>query len=170
MAMQMWIADFSAGTYLAHPNIMLPVAVGVVAGMGVVGLIHCLIRPRKANLQQAAADVKQQTDPFVFGSATENRKAFRRQGNPVEVSIVNQQYKDQPFKGYVTDRSVGGLCLLLEGPLAVGASLTVRPVNAPHIAPWIDITVKSCRESNPGFEVGCQFVKTPPWAVLLMFG
>jgi hypothetical protein len=62
------------------------------------------------------------------------------------------------------------LGLFVEGPIEVGKHLNVRPINAPPITPWVEVIVKSCREANRGYEVGCQFVRTPPWAILLMFG
>jgi hypothetical protein len=169
-AMNMYplLADLSVDPQLPQLSTLLPVAAGVVAGLGVVGMVHYLMRPRVALARPAAqAEV---ADPFVHGSASELRKSFRRQGNPVEVLLVNQHTKAAPFKGYVVDRSVGGLGLLVEDPVELESQLTVRPVNAPHIAPWVEIVVKSCRQSSPGWEVGCQFVKTPPWALLLMFG
>jgi hypothetical protein len=162
------LADFSVDPHLPQLNTLLPVAAGVVAGLGVVGMLHYLIRPRIVLARTNSPT--EVVDPFVHGSAGELRKSFRRQGNPVEVLLVNQHTRAAPFKGYVVDRSVGGLGLLLEDPVELEAQLTVRPVNAPHIAPWVEIVVKSCRRSDPGWEVGCQFVKTPPWALLLMFG
>jgi hypothetical protein len=109
-------------------------------------------------------------DPFVHGSATENRKSLRRSGNPVEVLIVNPANRTDPFKGYVVDRCVGGLGLLVEKTFEAEQRLSVRPTNAPPMTPWVELIVKSCRQSDPGYELGCQFVRTPPWAVLLMFG
>jgi hypothetical protein len=164
------LADFFSDLRLPALGVLLPVAAGVVAGLSVVGLIHRLGRGRGTGWAPRKKPEQQVEDPFIHGSATENRKAFRRQGNPVEVLVVNQQSQAAPFKGYVIDRSVGGLGLLLEGPIESGTLLTVRPVNAPHIAPWVEIVVRSSRESNPGWEIGCQFVKTPPWSILLMFG
>src|SRR5262249_36479714 len=50
-------------------------------------------------------------DPYVDGSTTERRAAFRRKGNPVEVSISDEHYRIAPASGYILDRSVGGLCV-----------------------------------------------------------
>jgi hypothetical protein len=152
-------------------NLLLPVAAGVVAGLSVVGTIHYLIRPRlAAPLPPAPPQEQEVADPWVHGSSSEQRRAFRRQGNPIEVLIVDQPRNGLQFKGYVINRSIGGLCLQVDRPYETEIKISVRPVNAPHIAPWVDLTIKSCRESNPGYEIGCQFTQTPPWAILLMFG
>jgi hypothetical protein len=170
MALLNLLADSSGVMQL---GVFLPVTAGVVAGLGVVGAIHWCIRPRMRVAAAATAARQQQPevlDPFIYGSSVEQRKNFRREGNPVEVLIVNQQTKGPPMKGYVVNRSVGGLGLLSEIPMDVEAQLAVRPTNAPHMAPWVEVVVKVCNASRPGWEIGCQFVKTPPWAVLLMFG
>jgi hypothetical protein len=165
------LADFSIDTQLADLQPLLPVAAGLLAGLGMVGVLHFLNRPRAVLGPQAKeADEPEVADPFVHGSASEQRKAFRRHGSPVEVLIVDQTLHGAQSKGYVVDRCVGGLGLLVERPIEAEHLLTVRPRNAPPLAPWVEVVVKSCRESNPGYELGCQFVKTPPWALLLMFG
>ena len=150
-------------------NAILPIAAGVGTGLAVVGLIHFFRRGRKQ-----AAPVEQKpakpADPFVHGSANEKRKSFRRKGNPIHVQVIDQATESQPVTGMVINRSVGGLCLQLDRPLSINAELTVRPTNAPHIAPWVEVVVRNCREGEIGYEVGCQFVKTPPWPVLMMFG
>jgi hypothetical protein len=74
------------------------------------------------------------------------------------------------LQGWVVDRSVGGLGLRTEVPLPVGAVFNVRPRSATAIVPWTEVEVKSCRQHAAAWEVGLQFVRTPPWSVLLLFG
>ena len=38
------------------------------------------------------------------------------------------------------------------------------------MTPWVDVEVRMCRALKDGYELGCQFVKTPNWSILLMFG
>jgi hypothetical protein len=163
------LADYLPDLAAPSGGLFLPVAAGVVAGLGVVGAIHLLVRGRQPAAAPPAAE-QPALDPFVHGSASEQRGSFRRQGNPVEVQVVNQTTHSVQMRGWVVDRSVGGLGLLMDQPIDAGSLLTVRPTNAPPLTPWIEVTVRSCRQSNPGYEVGCQFVKTPPWALLLTFG
>ena len=63
--------------------------------------------------------------------------------------------------------------LALFYPVTDGTILSIRPVNADEIVPWIDLEVRSCRASDemPGhFEIGCQYVKSPPYSLQLLFG
>ena len=109
-------------------------------------------------------------DPFVQGSKSERRVANRRGGNMVPVSVTDAEAQTPPVQGWVTDRSVGGLCLRLEAPVGVGTQLNVRPRDSSAVVPWTVVEVKSCRQEADGWEIGCQFVRTPPWSVLLLFG
>lgn len=109
-------------------------------------------------------------DPFVVGSATEKRTSLRRGGNPVEVSIAAAEPAGELTRGFVVDRSMGGLCLVMKEPVDKGTVVSVKPVNAPSTALWVQIQVKSCRQEGKEWELGCQFVRTPPWSVLLSFG
>ncbi len=95
---------------------------------------------------------------------------MRRGGNPVAVLIAEKDHDGPVTHGWVIDRSMGGLCLTVDDAVPVGAVLTVRAVKAPSAAPGVDVEVKSCRRTKEEWELGCQFVKTPPWAVLLLFG
>ena len=110
-------------------------------------------------------------DPFTQGSPTENRKSFRRTGNPVEVHYSLADDKKQPNKGWVFDRSVGGLGLVTNEMYESGVVLAVRPIRGNEVMQWVEVVVRSGRPAEGGgFELGCQFVKTPPWSVLLLFG
>jgi hypothetical protein len=111
-----------------------------------------------------------QHDPFIFGSAMERRVAARRNGNPTEVQITDAERQGPLLRGLVLDRSVGGLCLLVDREIGPGTLLGVRPASSADSIPWLDIEVRSCRQTQEGWELGCQFKKTPPWGVILLFG
>ena len=104
----------------------------------------------------------------------EQRKSKRRQGNPVDVRFASPpEEKAQPKHGCVLDRSLGGIRLAVYDEFAAGTLLAIRPTNAIDMVPWIDVEVRSCRPSSdmPGeFDLGCQFVKSPPFSILMMFG
>jgi hypothetical protein len=36
--------------------------------------------------------------------------------------------------------------------------------------PWIPIEIRSCRADGNEWEVGCRFLKPPPWNDLMLFG
>jgi hypothetical protein len=77
---------------------------------------------------------------------------------------------DGVARAYVLDRSSTGLRISVSARLIIGAPLRVRAENAPAESPWVDATVRWCTESKDKFEVGCEFARTPPWNVLLLFG
>jgi hypothetical protein len=152
-------------------EIGLPALVGVGAGLLGILTFHFLIRPGKpGGVVRIPRKAEAAYDPFVEGSASEQRMAHRRTGNPVEVWVRLPPDELSQQHGYVLDRSVGGLCLLLENSFPNDTVLHVRPANAPPITPWVAVTVRSSRQTREGWQLGCQFIRTPPWAILLMFG
>jgi hypothetical protein len=159
------------GLKLPYAEIWLPLAVGMCAG----GL--CIVmyrtfgkRPALAAPPVPSPKKEQEFDPFVQGSATEQRKAHRRGGNPVEVLLAPEQSTTPAWRGWVIDRSVGGLCLGVFDEFEEGFLLRAVPTNAATIAPWTELEVRSCRSTKDGYEIGCRFIRQPPWSVLLMFG
>jgi hypothetical protein len=102
-------------------------------------------------------------------SGPDRRAAPRRKGNRVEVFLTDD-VKRPPIHGWVVDRSIGGLCLMVEKALTEGQVLQVRPRQAPQTAPWTAIEIRSCRSDGSEWEVGCRFVKPPQWNDLLLFG
>jgi hypothetical protein len=103
----------------------------------------------------------------------DQRTMNRRQGNPVEVFVAPPESKATPGTGSVLDRSMGGMRLALFNEVEIGTLLSIRPVHADDMVPWVDLEVRSCKVSTemPGqFEVGCQYVKSPPYSIQLLFG
>jgi hypothetical protein len=109
-------------------------------------------------------------DPFMGGAFGEKRSALRRQGNPIPIHISDATVTAEPWYGWVLDRSMGGLCLSVDSAVKIGTVLSVRPTHAPDTVPWIQIEVRRCREDGKTWELGCQFLKTPSWGILLLFG
>jgi hypothetical protein len=128
-----------------------------------------LLRWRRSSprLKQTALAVP---DPFTHGSATEKRASFRRMGNPVKVLVSDEEARARPTEGWVMDRSVGGLCLSVPHEMSNNTILSVRTVSAPTEIPWVRVQVKRCRPLEGHWELGCEFVRTPTWSVLLLFG
>jgi hypothetical protein len=128
------------------------------------------LAPPSSPADTASAKVPGGGDPFVQGSVMERRSALRRRGNPVAILISNAEAETPPDRGWVIDRSVGGLCLSVAQPFEPESIVSVRTANAPETCPWIQLHVRSCRQIGKEWELGCQFVRTPPWSVLLLFG
>jgi hypothetical protein len=111
-----------------------------------------------------------QADPFVTGSARERRVAARREGAVVEVRVAPPGQEAAAGRAWVVDRSLGGICLKTDQAVEAGTTLNVRPCAASHLAPWVEVEVKYCEQEEDGWRVGCRFLRTPPWGVLILFG
>lgn len=140
----------------------------------IVGSIFWLMR-RESQVAAAPAPTAEEPAvmPLVTVKPAEQRAAFRRQGNPVPIHVARPEDKTEPVRGCVLDRSVGGMRLAVYDEVAPGAILSIRPIHADGIVPWIDLEVRSCRisaEMTGQFEVGCQYVKSPPYSIQLLFG
>ena len=142
--------------------------------LGVVVLLYFLMRSSPQVATEAAAAQELKTIQAVTAvQAKEQRHGFRRHGNPVEVLVAAPDDKENPTVGSLLDRSVGGMRLALFHEIKVGSVLAIRPVHADSIVPWIDLEVRSCRPSvdmPDHYDVGCQYVKVPPYSIQLLFG
>ncbi len=162
-------AEFPLKLDLPYSEYWLPLLMGM--GAGVLALAAGRLIFRKAPPPPPPAPVpKEDYDPFTQGSPSEQRKGYRRGGNPTQVFFALPGQKVNPQRGWVLDRSSGGLCLLVDQEIHQGTLMAVLPVNAPALTPWVDIDVRSCKKGPDGFTLGCQFIKTPTWSILLLFG
>ena len=99
----------------------------------------------------------------------QDRREAPRTRRQVRVQVTDANAKNPPVSAWVSDCSLGGLCLSVKEETPVGTVLSVRPASAPPGVPWIQIEVKSQRPFESIWELGCQFVRTPSYSVLLMF-
>jgi hypothetical protein len=102
------------------------------------------------------------------GSFPERRKSPRRWGNPIQV-LLRDGRRGEPLRGWVANRSAGGLGLSLAEPLAVGAQTQLRITVAPESVPSVELEVIHCHAQTGRWLVGCRFLTPPPADVLLMF-
>jgi len=160
------------GSALSLFQVAMVASFGVMSA-GLVAVMSVLIRRRRNTcpLPPPDKDNTPKPDPFDFGSASERRAAVRRGGKPTKVYIAHSDSPDELFQGWVVDRSMTGLCLLVSSEVAEGSVLTVRTIDAPRETPWVQVKVKRCTAHNEteAWELGCQFVRTPPYSVLLLF-
>jgi PilZ domain len=119
------------------------------------------------------AGVMEEVDPYSSGAGggtMDRRQALRRGGNPISVLVNDAECQGHAIKGYVLDRSTGGLCISLSAEIPAGTVLSVRTTNSHATIPWVQVEVRNCRSVGKEWELGCKFVSTPPWSVLLLFG
>jgi hypothetical protein len=103
-------------------------------------------------------------------SYADRREAVRRDGAPVRVVLASPTFRNGVNDGFVLDRSTGGLRVAMSMAMAPGSTMQVRAINAPDNVGFVTVIVRSCRKNAEFYELGCEFEKTPPWSVLLLFG
>jgi hypothetical protein len=130
-----------------------------------------LVRPEEKPPEKPAeaALPERPVDVFLHGSASDRRAAPRRKGNSVEV-VVSAGSDRPPVHGWVVNRSVGGLCLMMEQPFEEGTTPSVRPRSALESTPWTPVEIRGCQAHGSDWEVSCRFIKAPQYNVLLLFG
>jgi hypothetical protein len=165
----------------------LVLAVGLVTAVLVFATIRYLFERRKENprsffrllLFRDPANVVPHMDAlrntpagnkFNAIGMREKRRSFRRRDNIVEVLVSDAELLSEPVRGWVIDRSTTGLGLVLKKLVVEGTILTIRAANAPPDVPWVQIEVRSCEKNGKRFRLGCRFLDTPSWSVLLLFG
>ncbi|MBI1832294.1 MAG: hypothetical protein HYR84_12695 [Planctomycetes bacterium] len=140
----------------------------------VIGVFYMLWRPASAQGMTATVEtLPPQAQPVATQKPKDQRGAARRQGNTIEVHVAALDDKANPSIGSVIDRSLGGMRLAMFHEVEVGLVLALHPVLADEMVPWVDIEVRSCKPSTemPGmFEIGCKYVKSPPYSIQLLFG
>ncbi len=107
------------------------------------------------------------TPDASFGN---RRSLIRREGAPVEISVSCTAFQNTTQQAWVVDRSTGGLRLTIDKGISPGTTMRIMAVNAPKNTEWVTLLVRSCKPIDSHFELGCEFVQTPPWSVLLLFG
>jgi hypothetical protein len=155
-----------AQTYPLFPSLVF---VAMVVGL------YLLLRPKEAPepLVTVTTAPEAPTAPPPPAKPKEQRAITRRHGNPVEVYVAPPEDKKNPGIGSLLDRSMGGMRLALFHEVDIGTILAVHPIRADEMVPWVELEVRSCKPSTemPGqFEVGCQYVKSPPYSIQLLFG
>jgi len=126
-----------------------------------------LFRRRGALPPPSPADTLVSSDSTL--SFTERRQSPRRWGDPLQVALWDEYPATEPTRGWIVNRSTGGLGLSAAQPALEGAILNVRLTVAPDTVPWCRVQIKGCNPSAGRWILNCQFVETPPREVLLMF-
>ena len=119
-------------------------------------------------VEQGEAGDEVQLKGFLDGVTQDRRKVPRRRGNLIDVQLCRGD--EAPIRGYVLDRSQGGLRVLLDQAVAEGKGWKIRPTTSDQTTPWTEVTIRSCRRQGAQYAVGCQFDQMPNWGLMLQFG
>jgi hypothetical protein len=160
----------------------LPVVIGGGVAIVVLSILFVMNRKRRVtglNLEKLAAlsnnpNALQEEKALNWTppeqSYADRRETVRREGAPVRVLLASPTFRNGIGDGYVLDRSTGGLRVAMSIAMPPGSTMQVRAVNAPDTIGFVTVIIRSCRKNDDFFEIGCEFDKTPPWNVLLLFG
>jgi hypothetical protein len=109
------------------------------------------------------------SDPFLPQDKLRDRRGSLRRGGGtallVRFATAKAEETHQP--GWLLNRSEGGLGLLLKEEVAIGAVLHVRAQNTPDNISWIQVVVNNKRWDGDRWELGCRYLRTPPWSALM---
>jgi hypothetical protein len=168
------LADLWQSLDLGDTGFWLPTAIGFACGCLTTLFVQATVRrapqPPAAAAEKKSGNARKPTlqELAAMGVSAEKRGTVRRSGNAVPVLV--DEGDGVLVRGYVVDRSAGGVGVALDHSLALGTIVRVRPSKAPDTAPWVEVQVKSCRAESTEYELGCQFLTLPPFNVLLLFG
>jgi hypothetical protein len=100
------------------------------------------------------------------------RRACPRFRQHVRVVIVDpSDVLDQPYAGWIVDRSKGGIRLSLScSEIPVGSLLIVQPAASTARLPCPAVRVKNRRRKEDRIELGCEFVADVPREETLFWG
>jgi serine/threonine protein kinase len=100
----------------------------------------------------------------------ERRAAPRRGGNAVSLLIAESPSAAEPLRGWVLNRSPGGLGLMVEDAVEIDTIVHVQPQGANFGDRWFPVRVIYCFAERIRWRVGCQFVDRLSWDDLRVFG
>jgi hypothetical protein len=146
------------------------------AGLACAGLALMMARiasgwrkPAPQSVPPPAKENLPQQMHFEPPSYRERRAYVRRGDKLTKILISDANASAEPFPGLVRNRSMGGLRLTVPRALEENSILSVRAADADN-SPWVQVEVKWCHQRGESWELGCQFVRTPPYSQLLLFG
>lgn len=100
----------------------------------------------------------------------ERRVHPRRMGNPVPILLRDPTGGGEPLRGWVLNRSQGGLGLLVEEAVEIGTIAQLSP-NTPGLSNlWFTVGIIYCFQERLRWRVGVQFGKHMSWDELRLFG
>lgn len=147
-----------------------PYAVGVGVALIVLAVLALSRRKQRVPALAPGSMMRSSEWQILDASYSDRRTHIRREGPPVKILISSPTLHAGVDKGYVIDRSTGGLRIVAEMAMVAGSTLQVRAHHAPDNTPWVTVIVRSCKSVAKHYELGCEFDRTPPWNVLLLFG
>jgi hypothetical protein len=107
--------------------------------------------------------------PAQVAAFTEHRQATRRWGEPVQVFLEVGLPGSEALRGWIMNRSSGGLGLSVPQPVEERTIVRVRTVTAPSAVPWVEAEVINCQPQAGRWFLHCRYAAPPPSEAVLLF-
>jgi hypothetical protein len=150
----------------------LPWALGALSAVVIFTFVGVLVSRRSAQrpTQRLTLEEVEPHHLYLQTSGEERRTTTRRKGaaTPVRLSATTQP--ENPFSGWVMDRSLGGVKLEVESQVTRGWVLNVGLTDASGGEHGFQVEVVHCQQAGSRWHVGCRFVHVPPTEVLWLLG
>jgi hypothetical protein len=127
------------------------------------------LRSGLGSMPRASSKALPEELQFLETGGVEKRGSRRRWGNPTEVHLFSSAWFGK-VHGLVINRSTGGLAIVVDIAIEVGASVQVRSAEAPRYVAAAEVEVRYCRPIGKNFLTGCRFTDDVPWNVRVWFG
>lgn len=127
--------------------------------------------PENSNSHPSTDGAGPDAEPRQEGPAepVQDRRLTPRRKKLLRVQVMDALEGGLPSPGWVVDRSLGGMCLEMDREVELGTTLKVRRYEDGN-APWVELRVQSVRPFEGAWHLGCQFLRSPSWEVLMQFG
>lgn len=117
-----------------------------------------------------AAEMTEDEQPEVVENVPDRKNSFHRSGNPIPVLIAATAEDDEALSGWVVERSMGGMTLLLDQELPLGTQVRVRNARKTCTrSAWNVVTVKKVEGVGSSFKLICRFTQQPSWEAIQQF-
>jgi len=108
--------------------------------------------------------------PAAPPQVVQTSHSFHRSGNPIPVLIAVTGVDEDATSGWVVERSLGGMTLMLDQEVPLGTQVRVRNARpACTRSSWTAATVKQIHPVGSSFKLVCRFVEKPSWEQMQQF-
>lgn len=119
-------------------------------------------------LPETVSSVTPEEEETETATDVADRRLTPRRKKLLRIAVRNES-TGALISGWILDRSLGGMCISVHEPVEAGMRLAVRRNTAPESVPWVELRVLNVREQENTWELGCEYLRTPTWEVLLQF-
>ena len=100
----------------------------------------------------------------------ERQQSQRVVGNPIPVLLAPRDGDDEVLSGWIVERSLAGLTLLLDQELPIESVWRIKNARPSCTRPeWVTITIEACLPEGNAFKLDGKFLQHPTWQDMQQF-